>query len=96
MGWTKHYLHECFELIDISFLKDLAGLTNAQCGTCIGQILASLPICGLVFPFNLACILPQAGACATCTCNVFAAMLPWIMPICEAIPQAIINLRNSG
>ena len=96
MGWTKHYLHECFELIDISFLKDLAGLTNAQCGTCIGQILASLPICGLVFPYNLACILPLAGACAKCTCNVFAAMLPWIMPICEAIPQAIINLRNSG
>ena len=78
------------------FLKDLAGLTNAKCGTCIGQILASLPICGLVFPYNLACILPLAGACAKCTCNVFAAMLPWIMPICEAIPQAIIDLRNSG
>ena len=78
------------------FLKDLAGLTSARCGFCIGQILAALPICGLVFPINLACILPLAGACATCTCKVFAAMLPWIMPICEAMPQAITNLRNSG
>ena len=83
----------------MSFFKDLAGLTNAQCGTCAGQILAALPICGLVFPFNLACILPQAGACATCTCNVFAVIIPWIMPICEIIPhipQAINNLKNFG